>query len=111
MSQSPPSQFIRHPGFILLTLPRTLLTSILSVLLLNHAQASAKTSANREVTQKSDTRQAGYENVPDFGGLSSGGSQLKEDDALKEPRYRFDYVQQLLAPYCGFKKRCHQKTG
>jgi hypothetical protein len=63
-----------------------------------------------EATQQSDTRQAGYENVPEFGGPSSVGSQLKEDDALKEPRYRFDDVQQLLAPYYGFKKRCHQKT-
>ena len=64
-----------------------------------------------EATQQSDTRQAGYENVPEFGGPSSVGSQLKEDDAPKEPRYRFDYVQQLLAPYYGFKKHLHQQLG
>jgi len=57
------------------------------------------------------TGKSGYEEVPQFGGPSSAGAQLEEDDRPKETVLRFDGIQRGLAPYFDFKKRLQEDHG
>ena len=77
----------------------------------NHAQASETPSTQHSTSTKEISRQTGYEDVPEFGGPTSVGTQLKEDDVPKQPLYRFDQLQQLLSPYYGLKQRLHAQLG
>ena len=54
---------------------------------------------------------SGYEDIPQFGGPNSAGAQLKEDDAEKEPVFRFHGLQRALKPYFGFKDRLNKQLG
>lgn len=49
-----------------------------------------------------------YEDVPQFGGPSSVGADLEEDNKIKEPVYRFDSLQRALIPYYDFKERLNK---
>ena len=73
----------------------------LGVFFFNFAQASENTAAQNSISTKESSSHAGCEDVPEFGGPTSVGTQLKEDDAPKQPLYRFDQLQQLLSPYYG----------
>jgi len=61
--------------------------------------------------QEKQTGKAGYEEVPQFGGPSSAGAQLEEDDRPKESVLRFDGIQRGLAPYFDFKARLQEDHG
>jgi porin len=54
---------------------------------------------------------AGYKNASDFGGPASVGGLLEEDDALKEPAFRFPSIDNALAPWFEWKKGLNDKYG
>ena len=54
-------------------------------------------------------RKSGYANVPGFGGPSSVGEELKEDD--REEGYRFDGLHTVLSPYFSWKEMIKEKYG
>lgn len=67
----------------------------------NFAQAFETQWAQDSTSTKEISRQTGYEDVPEFGGPTNAGTQLRKGDAPKQPLYRFDQLQQLLSPYYG----------
>ena len=60
---------------------------------------------------RADENRSGYENDADFGGPSSTESQLEEDDQAGGAVFRFEWIEEKLAPYYGFKKRLHDDFG
>ena len=54
---------------------------------------------------------SGYEGVPQFGGPTSVGSELEEEDEVKESTFRFDGIQRALAPYFDWKARMNEEHG
>ncbi|UCE89053.1 MAG: carbohydrate porin [Pseudomonadota bacterium] len=54
---------------------------------------------------------AGFEDVPEFGGPSSVGPTLKEDDEVKTPVFRWDGIQRGLQPYFDWKGRVNKQHG
>ena len=54
---------------------------------------------------------SGFEDVPEFGGPSSVGAQMKKDDTVKETVFRFDGLQRTLKPYFDWKARVNEKHG
>ena len=95
---------------VLTTFALTLAVS-LGVFSSSYAQVSDAPSTRDSPLKEESSRQAGYEDVPEFGGPTSVGTQLKEDDAPKQPLYRFDQLQQLLRPYYGLKQQLHDELG
>jgi len=92
----------RHRGYALY---RALVASLLvSILLLSQAQADSSKS------DKPSTK-SGFEDVPEFGGPSSVGSELKEGDALTDPQFRFPELQQFLQPWFDGKRKLHDEYG
>jgi len=87
------------------------LTISLGIFFSNLAQASENPGAQNPISNKESSSQAGYEDVPEFGGPTSVGTQLKEDDAPKQPLYRFNQLQQLLSPYYGLKQQLQDQLG
>lgn len=55
--------------------------------------------------------QAGYENLPEFGGPESVSGELKRNDEERESIYQFDNIQQWLEPYLGWKRRIKDEHG
>ncbi len=93
-------------AFVALTL-----TILLGISSASYTQASETPSDQGFASTQAISSQAGYEDIPEFGGPTSVGTQLKEDDAPKQPLYRFDQLQQLLSPYYGLKKQVHDQLG
>ena len=58
-----------------------------------------------------DESRSGYEHDENFGGPSSTESQLEEDDQAGGTVFRFEWLEETLAPYYGFKKRLHHDYG
>jgi porin len=54
---------------------------------------------------------SGFEDVPEFGGPSSVGSTLREDDKVETTVFRWDGIQRGLAPYFDWKGRINQQHG
>jgi porin len=59
--------------------------------------------------EKDALSKSGYEDVPRFGGPSSVGGTLEEDD--RERGYRFGGLQKGLKPYFDWKARTNEKHG
>jgi porin len=57
------------------------------------------------------TGKAGYEDIPEFGGPSSTGTQLKLDDAAKESTFRLAAFDRFFQPWFDWKGRVHEKLG
>jgi porin len=62
-------------------------------------------------TSTEEETQSGYEDIAEFGGPESVGTQLKENDAVREARYRFDGLQRTLGPYFDWKRRVKEEHG
>jgi porin len=54
---------------------------------------------------------SGYGDAPDFGGPSSVGGLLAEDDVVKEPALRFPSVDKALSPWFEWKSRLNKRYG
>jgi porin len=54
---------------------------------------------------------SGYEDIPEFGGPSSTGTQLRMDDAVKEPAFRLPGFDRFLKPWFDWKGRVNEKLG
>ena len=65
----------------------------------------------QEEAAAADTTKSGYQDVPRFGGPTSVGDELKEDDEIKGTVFRFDGIQRGLAPYFEFKRRLNSNHG
>ena len=63
-------------------------------------------AAKEESTTKSD-----YEDVPQFGGPSSTGAQLEEDNAVTVPLLRFPAIDKALKPWFDWKGRLNKNYG
>jgi len=64
-----------------------------------------------EGTADSGDSQSGYEDITEFGGPESVGTRLKENDAERESRYRFDGLQRALGPYFDWKRDVKEDHG
>jgi porin len=87
--------------------------AVLSGLLLTSLAHGQEAEATEPALQAQGQRtgRAGYEEVPQFGGPSSAGAQLEEDDRPKETVLRFDGIQRGLAPYFDWKARLQEDHG
>jgi len=61
--------------------------------------------------QEIDDGQAGYADLPEFGGPESVSAQLKEADRDREATYQFDGLQRGLAPYFNWKRDLNDDLG
>ena len=60
---------------------------------------------------KSQKSQSGYEDIDEFGGPESVGTQLKENDENRDADYLFDGLQRGMAPYFDWKRSISEKHG
>jgi len=58
-----------------------------------------------------DGGESGYDDIPTFGGPGSVGEQLKEDDEVKQPYFRFERIQRGLKPWFDWKRRLNDEHG
>jgi porin len=73
------------------------------------AFGSAQLSSAADEAQKA---KSGYEDVPQFGGPSSVGVQLKENDqVVEEPLLRLPWIDKTLKPWFDWKGGVAKKTG
>jgi porin len=80
-------------------------TSFLALLLL-------QTALGQERNEESDSAsQSGYDDLQDFGGPESVGSELKRNDEERDSTYRFDGMQRGLAPYFDWKRGLRDEYG
>jgi porin len=64
------------------------------------------------VTAKEDSKtKSGYEDVPQFGGPSSTGAQLEEDNAVAVSLLRFPAIDKALKPWYDWKGRLNKNYG
>lgn len=70
------------------------------------SQESAVSDESQQGTDASGNgdSQSGYEDIAEFGGPESVGTRLKENDAERDSRYRFDGLQRTLGPYFDWKR-------
>ena len=71
-------------------------------------QAALAEDGNNESASAS---QSGYEDLPDFGGPESVGSELKRNDEERDSTYQFDGIQRGLAPYFDWKRGLREDVG
>ena len=48
--------------------------------------------------QEGDKTKSGYEDISQFGGRSSVGANLKEDDEIRKPLFRIEGINNALKP-------------
>ena len=78
-----------------------------SALLLSSVDATLA----REEQQEPKQGQAGYENIPVFGGPEGVSGQLKQADEVREARYQFDGLQRAFEPYFDWKRQLKDEFG
>ena len=52
-----------------------------------------------------------FDDVPQFGGPSSVGAELRDDATDKKPAFRFESIDNFLQPYFDFKTRTNKDHG
>jgi porin len=67
--------------------------------------------AQDAAADQSPKTKSGYEDVPQFGGPSSTGAQLEENDEVREPLLRFPGIDKALKPWFDFKANLNKKHG
>ena len=63
------------------------------------------------VAQESGETKSGYEDVPQFGGPSSVGANLKEDNEIRKPFFRLEGIDKALKPWFDWKGDLNKKYG
>ena len=61
--------------------------------------------------QESGETKSGYEDVPQFGGPSSVGANLKEDNEIRKPFFRLEGIDKALKPWFDWKGNLNNKYG
>ncbi len=92
---------------------------VLFVLQVSIGNVLAQESAPEQVTEQTDASAAGqvpksksgYEEVPKFGGPTSTGFQLEEDNIFKVPLLRLPSIDRALQPWFEWKGRLNKKYG
>ncbi len=95
----------------LVTIELLILGSVFPALAQEAGAEQAKDERANSTTEGTQQTKSGYEDVPQFGGPGSVGTQIEKDDQVKTPVYRFDTLQRLLKPYYEFKARLHKERG
>ena len=62
-------------------------------------------------SEDSPSRKAGYEQEQSFAGPGSTTEQLKEDDEVKAPAFRFESFDRALKPWFDWKAKLNEQTG
>ena len=77
------------------------------------AQDSAPENSDEQQSDTSpeDQSQSGFHDIVEFGGPEGVGNRLRENDAIRESSYRFEGMQNLLAPYFAWKRRVKEERG
>ena len=77
------------------------------------AQDSAPENNDEQQSESSteDQSQSGFHDIVEFGGPEGVGNRLRENDAIRESRYRFDGLQTALGPYFDWKRRVKEERG
>jgi porin len=73
-------------------------------------KGEAKEEEPQEIEQKQKTK-SGYVDIPLFGGPSSVGAELQEEDQVKVPLFRFPAIDRALKPWFNLKERVNRKLG
>lgn len=73
-------------------------------------ESSAPTAAQPTPSQTPGGK-AGYGPIPPFGAPFSTAGQLEEDDRVKEPVVRFEWMDRTLEPWFDWKKRLNEDHG
>jgi porin len=81
---------------------------LLATMLSSPALSQEEPSTETETLNES---QAGYENVPEFGGPEGVSQSLKRDDEKRESTFQFDGLQRGLKPYFDWKRRLNDEHG
>jgi len=107
-----PLKFPMSNSTIILT---RFLAAFAVIALVSQSALAQESNADEETKQDADTSkrssQSGYEDIAEFGGPESVGSQLKENDVEREALYEFDNLQRGLAPYFDWKRRVNEEHG
>jgi porin len=90
---------------------KTLIAIIALALLWQTSQAQEDQGAEDSGVTETGSSQSGFEDIETFGGPESVGARLKENDAIKESRFRFDGLQRMLGPYFDWKRRVKDERG
>ena len=61
--------------------------------------------------QDESKSKSGFEDVPQFGGPSSVGGSLREDDEVKKPWFRLEGIDRALTPWFDWKGRLNKNYG
>ena len=61
------------------------------------------------VAQEESQTKSGYEDVPQFGGPSSVGANLKEDNEIRKPFFRLEGIDKALKPWFDWKGSLNKK--
>ena len=85
------------------------LVEIVFCMILSSA-ASGQEESNTESATSNET-QAGYEDLPEFGGPEGVSQSLKRDDEKRESTFQFDGLQRGLEPYFDWKRRINDEHG
>ncbi|MCP4398129.1 MAG: carbohydrate porin [bacterium] len=65
----------------------------------------------QQAAEPTQTSKSGYENIPQFGGPTSVGAQLEEDDAERVPLLRLPAIDRVLKPWFDWKGRLNTRYG
>ncbi len=90
---------------------------ILAVFTFSWQAAQAQDSATEDGDEQqsgssTDNRsQSGFDDIVEFGGPEGVGNRLRENDAVRESRYQFDGLENLLGPYFDWKRRVKEERG
>jgi porin len=63
------------------------------------------------VAEEESQTKSGYEDVPQFGGPSSVGANLKEDNEIRKPFFRIEGIDNALKPWFDWKGDLNKKYG
>jgi porin len=76
------------------------------------ASSTASLASEQRVNESLERGfKSGYGDLPVFGGPSSVAGELKSNDMIREPLFRFDDIQKGLAPWFDWKKRTYKELG
>jgi hypothetical protein len=90
---------------------KTLIAVFVLAFLWQTSQAQEEQGAQDSGATETGSSQSGFEDIETFGGPESVGARLKENDAVKESRFRFDGMQRMLGPYFDWKRRVNEERG
>jgi porin len=86
-------------------------SSSVALILLAGAAIAGIPVVAQDDEQATPAQKSGYEDVPEFGGPSSVGVELKETDRVKQPWFRPGFFEEGLQPWFEAKERLNEEYG